>query len=368
MSFEQLEGKGSRLRQPFFTVLLNGSDVLTGVESFEVTNASHFAADTFKLTAALSKLPPDLGMQYWGDAVGDELEISAGFKDQSDAGKPKSLIYGQVDEVEVDPVGRTLTLSGRDLSARFLDVKTAEYFQEQFASTIVGILAARHGMKANAVPTKQRVGSYYELNHVRLSKDMSEWDLLMFLAQQEDFDLWVEGQTLNFQPPVPDNADPYVLEWSDLGQGNRQANFENLKMQRSQTLAKDVIVKVLSWNQAQETTVVTEAKRNQANKSQRTGGAAQIYTFHPPNLNKDQADKFAASRLEDITKHERVISGKLPGDSLLSHRSLVKLVGTGTSWDQTYNVDTVTRRMSFAEGYDMEFRAKNHTTTSTISL
>jgi phage protein D len=361
-----LQGKGSRLRAPFLSVFVNKNDILTGVESVEVTNASHFAADTFRLTAAVGRLPSHLGVDYWSDSIGDELEIFAGFKDQSGGGQPLSLIYAQVDEVEHDPVSRVLTLTGRDLSARFLDNKTAEYFQQKTASDIIQILAARHGMQASFTRTTQKVGTYYELCNVRLSKDMSEWDLLMLLAQHEDFDLWVSKETLNFQPPVPDNSDPYVLEWSDQGEGNKVANFIDLKMQRSQTLAKDIIVKVQSWNQAQETTVVAEAKRNQANKSQRSGGAAQIFTFHPPNLNKDQADKFAASRLEDITKHERIVTGKLPGDSLLTHRSLIKLVGTGTSWDQTYNVDTVTRRLSFTEGYDMEFRAKNHSPQSTV--
>jgi hypothetical protein len=78
-----LQGKGSRLRTPFLSVFVNKNNILTGVESIEVTNASHFTADTFKLTVAIGKLPPDLGIDYWGNSVGDELEIFAGFKDQS---------------------------------------------------------------------------------------------------------------------------------------------------------------------------------------------------------------------------------------------------------------------------------------------
>ena len=129
-----------------------------------------------------------------------------------------------------------------------------------------------------------------------------------------------------------------------------------------------MIVRVQSWNQAQETVITAENHRNQANKSQRVGGTAQVYTFYPPNLTKDQADKWAAAKAEDITKHERVIAGTLPADNLLNNRSLIKLVGTGTSWDQLYNLDSVTRRMSVTEGYSMEFRAKNHSTQSTILL
>lgn len=366
MSFEDQEGKGPRLRQPFFSVFLNKNDILTEVESFEVTNASHFAADTFKLTAAIGAMPSGLAANYWALSIGDELEIFAGFKDQSGQGQTLKLIYGQVDDIDYDPVGQRISLSGRDLSARFIDNRTAEDFQDQTASQVVKTLAARRGLKASVTATTTRVGTYYELYNLRLTKEQAEWDLLMFLAEQESFDLWVSDDTLNFQPPVPLTADPYVLAWSDLGQGQRNANFEDLKLHRSQTLAKDVIVKVVSWNQAQETNVTSIAKRSMANKSQRVGGAAQTYTFYPPNLNKQQADKFAASKAEDITRHERLITGRLPGDNLMTNRSLVKLTGTGTAWDQMYFVDTVTRRMSVSEGYAMEFRAKNHSPQSTV--
>ena len=368
MSFNisEQQGRGSRVETPFASVIVNQNSVLTGVIDVEVTNASHFAADTFRLTASIAKLPLGLTPTYWGDSVGDELEIFAGT--DSTTGQTSSLIYGQVDDVDVDLVQQTITLTGRDLSARFLDVKTAEHFQDQKASDIATTLATRHGMKASVTPTTQRVGGYYEYYHSRMNKDQSEWDLLVFLAEQEGYDLWVSGQTLNFQPPVPLTADPYVLLWSDQGQGDFSSNMTDIKLRRSETLAKDVIVKVQSWNQAQEKVVTAENHRNQASKSQRVGGNAQIYTFYPPNLNKEQADKWAAAKAEDITKHERVITGSMPGDSLLTNRSLIKLVGTKTSWDQFYNLDTVTRRISAKIGYTMDFRAKNHSTQSTIII
>jgi len=58
----------------------------------------------------------------------------------------------------------------------------------------------------------------------------------------------------------------------------------------------------------------------------------------------------------------------LPGDNSLTTRGMVQLVGTGTDWDQFYYPDTVTRRISFEEGYRMELRAKNHSTQSTVVI
>ena len=189
-----------------------------------------------------------------------------------------------------------------------------------------------------------------------------------FWPSKRGFDLWVSGQTLNFSASGGTNGRSLCFCFGPTS-GPRQSRCElrgSSKLHRSQTLAKDIIVKVISWNQVQEGNVTAQAKRSQANKSQRAGGQAQIYTFYEPNLNQQQAQKWANAKAEDITRHERVITGKLPGDNLLTNRSLIKLVGTGTDWDQVYFVDSVTRRMNFKDGYSMEFRAKNHSPQSTV--
>lgn len=358
--------KGSRLETPALSVFVNDSDILTGVIDFEVTNASHFTSDTFRISAAIANLPRGLGIDYWGDTAGDVVDISVGFKDSTGHAQPKSLIYGQVDDVDVDMDNQTMTLTGRDLSARFLDNQTAELFQDQTASRVAQTLAARRGLKAQVVATTEKIGSYYERLNAGVTKSQSEWDFLIRLAEHEQFDVWVSGKTLFFQPPVPENSDPFVLHWSVDKNGNPTGNFEDLKMHRSLTLAKDVIVNVLSFNQAEGKTVKATAKRGRANTSQRAGGQAQVYTFRVPNLNRQQADKLAAAKADEITKHERVITGSMPGDTLLTTRVPIKLTGTGTKWDQVYQVDTITGHGGFEEGYSMEFRAKNHSVASTI--
>ena len=65
---------------------------------------------------------------------------------------------------------------------------------------------------------------------------------------------------------------------------------------------------------------------------------------------------------------KKCLLARLPGDNLLTTRAQVQLIGTGTAWDQNYFPDTVTRHISFEEGYTMELRAKNHSTQSTVVL
>ena len=43
-----------------------------------------------------------------------------------------------------------------------------------------------------------------------------------------------------------------------------------------------------------------QAKRSMADKSHKRGGDAQVYTFHPPNLNKQQADQWAKTKAEEL--------------------------------------------------------------------
>ena len=71
---------------------------------------------------------------------------------------------------------------------------------------------------------------------------------------------------------------------------------------------------------------------------------------------------------EQITRHERILTASMPGDASLSTRTMVRLVGTNTAYDQMYYPDTVTRRLSFQDGYRMDLRAKNHSTLSEAVL
>jgi hypothetical protein len=356
------------VRQPRLIVSLNGVPV-TGFLEAEVTNASHFTADTFRAVAASNGLPTQYGPAYWALSAGDQLGISVGFADATGSiGNTTQLILGQIDDVEYDAVQRRVTFTGRDLSAPLIDAKTAEKFQNQKSYQIAQTLALRHGLNSQVQNTTALAGTYYDIDNVMLTQEQTEWDLLVYLAKQEGFDVWVSGQTLYFQPSPVANATPYKLIAPPPGAGNLSSNGIDIKVSRSQTLAKDVIVKIKTWNQKQQKSFVVTYHVSQAFKSQRSGGISQTYSYVVPNLTRDQALQLAKSTAEDITRHERVLTARLPGDNLLTTRAQVQLIGTGTAWDQNYYPDTVTRHISFEAGYTMELRAKNHSTQSTVVL
>ena len=332
----------------------------------DVTSNAHFAADTWRAEFASTALPAAFGPDYWAAAEYDRVEISAGFE-----GALIPLITGQVDDVEYDIIARRLTLSGRDLSAPLIDARTTEKFQNLKSHEIAQRIALRHGLDSNVTATATLAGKYYQIDHAALTKEDSEWDLLCYLAEREGFDVWVRGETLFFQPPVSESQTPYLLLWSDPGAGSPTSNCERLNLSRSQTLAKDVIVKVRSWNQAQEkafTVAYRASKKGRTKRKGDTDSDAQTYSYTVPNLTREQALKYAETQAAKITRHERLLNADLPGDSLLDTRSLVRLAGTGTDWDQTYYPESVTRRISFEEGYTMQLRAKNHSPQDTVTL
>ena len=351
------------VRQPTCAVTVNGV-ALTGVIEVEVTNASHFTADSFHVVCASSGLPSSYGPTYWALSVGDQIAVSVSFPGAS----ATQLILGQVDGVEFDPINGTLTLSGRDLSAPMIDARTSEKFVNLTSSQIAQQLALRHGLDSVVTATATKAGSYYDIDNVVLTQEQTEWDLLVYLAGQEGFDCWVSGNQLYFQPPPVSASVPYKMIYQGAGSGGLSSNAIDIKLGRSQTLAKDVIVKVQSWNQQQQKSFTVTYHVSQAFKGQRSGGQSQTYSFTVPNLSRDQALKLAQAKAEEITRHERVLTARLPGDNVLSTRSMVQLVGTNTAWDQNYYPDTVTRTLSVENGYRMELRAKNHSTQSTVVL
>ena len=281
-----------------------------------------------------------------------------------------SLIIGEVDHIQYHPVHGTIELEGRDLSARLIETKTQEAFQNQTASEVATTLAQRHGLTADVTKTTTLVGRYYEADHAHVtlgefSNTTTEWDLLVYLAQREGFDVYVKGTTLYFHPQVEEkDADPYVVNLS-FNNGVPRMNVVSLNMERSLTVAKDVQVEVTSWNSRHERAFHKTAKATgakSANANSFVNGHAtntQKYVFVRPNLTEEQAQDLANKLTKEITLHERVVQVDMPGEIALTPRDMVKLQGTGTSFDQTYYIASIDRSISFDEGFRQTMRLKN---------
>jgi phage protein D len=361
------------VRQPRAIVKVTGAavngvyppSVIVPWERWSVNNNTFYQADTFTITIATSELPEAVSMDWFSSQSEVFVEILAGFPadplNYTEADL-ESLIYGRVDDVEYDPVSTLLTLPGRDLTAAFIDAKTTIQYQNLTSSQVAAKLAASHGLSVAGPATTTLVGSMYARDHVSMTDQRSEWDLLTWLAQQEGFACYVTGKTLNFGPRPPAPPEPYELRWEVDENGRPIANVKDLRLSRSLTVAKGITVVVRSWNAKQKKSFVayypSKGKGTQAGKASPFGNT-QTFLIERGGLDQASALALAQKRHKEITQHEMKLHASLPADNILTQTAMVRLTGTGTQFDQDYYVDGITRRMSLEEGYAMDVSAKN---------
>ena len=341
------------------------SYVLPGIITAEVGSNSHYQADTFRAEVALNA-PGGQDLDWWGADARKGMLVDLRFTLDGDE---RSLIIGEADEIDIDPIHGTVSLAGRDLTARLIEHRTQEAFQNKTASEVATILAQRRGLKPVVTATTTMVSRYYadehdRVSHSQFSKVSTEWDLLTWLAQHENFDLFVSGRELHFQPAVdPTKAEPYMLAWD---QDSRIGDMTMLKLHRSLTLAKDVVVEVRSHHSAKGQSF-TRTSPAGAGGAKVQAGKAQRYVFWRPNMTEDQAQKEADRLREEITRHERTCLIDIPGELELTPRDVVLIKGVG-GWSQPYLVNTITRRIGFDGGFTQSITIKNHNVESQASV
>lgn len=357
----------SAARQPRAIVTVNG-DVASGLVSLEVDNNSFYQADTFRVHLALSVQPPARNWAWWASQTQIQIAVYAGFPknvDQFTVADLALLVLGNVDDIDIDPVGDTITLVGRDLTSGFIDNQTYDKWPQQTSSQIATALAARRGLTAVVTATKTPAGRFYSVEHALETRRMTEWDLLTYLSKQEDFSVFVRGTTLFFQPRAQPSDDPYVIQWQPP-QAQAQAapisNVVHLRFRRSLTIARDVIVSVRSFDM--KTGRAFTIQRSALHPQRTPGNPAQKYFRYIPGLTRQQALNRAQELLHEITQHEMQLSADMPADNILTPQNIVQVQGTGTVYDQIYYPAQIQRRWSFTEGYRMTVQAKNHAVES----
>lgn len=356
-------------RQPRAIVRIGGAEV-DGWISWTADNNSYYEADTFNVSFAVSKLVAANNAQWFSEQTEIFAEILAGFPtnpDNPDAGELTSLIYGRVDDIAYEPTGTILTLTGRDLTAPFIDKKLTAEYQNQTASSIVTALAQSHGITANATATTTKIGTYYRNEQVRMQANRSEWDFIAWLAREEGFVAYVSGQTLYFGPDPRDTSNPYLIQWTPPTDelGSPASNTTRLQFSRSLTVAKGINVTVRSASLTTKIPVVQSypgaGKTIQAGKASPFGSTQSYFFNAPAGLTPVQAQSLAERRYNEIISHAMKISGDLPGDVILAINTPIQVQGTATAFDQVYFPRLVSRHMASDEGFTMNFEAQNTT-------
>lgn len=366
-----MSGTQSVSRAPRLRLLANGR-VVIGAVRLEVESNNHYACDRVSGEVSLSA-DPAFGLGWWGSQTDIKIEAQMAVMAPG-AGSPawQSLTVATVDSLDTDITTNSLRFEARDMTARFLETKIQKTFANQTSSQIAQTLAAGHGMTADVQATKTIVGQYYQLEHDRVSLDnfshqTTEWDLLTYLAQQEDYDVWVTGNTLHFKPVTSSNSGvPFVVQYEP---GPVPIlNVERLRLERSLTLAKDIQVTVKTTNLRTGKAYARVVRANGAKTATPLNSTVQSYVFLKPGLTPDQALQYAQQKLNELTRHERIVTIEMPGELNLTARSMVQVTGTGSTWDQTYYIDTLTRSMDWTQGFTQSVRCKNTSPRNQVTV
>lgn len=368
----------AEVRHPRGIIKING-EAMPGCVSWRCDNNTFYQADTFRIVFAfaLSLMPPEFDALWWSSQKEISAEIFAGFPanpDRFDTSELDSLIYGNVDDIDFDPVKREIELCGRDLTSHFIDTKTTEEWKNQRSSDIATALAKRHGLTPVVTTTSTKVGSYYEIDQVRVTNQHSEWDLLTYLAQKEEFVVYVKGKELHFEPKPAESQDPYVLQWQEPNSVRAYPEFNgtHIRFTRNLTVAKGVVVWVQAVNvkTGKSFEVAYPATHAKGTKPGQSSPKMQVYTYRLRNraMTPEAALQYAQARHKEITQHEVRMHAVLPADNILGVTDIIQVTGTNSAFDQIYYPESIVREMSVDEGYLMTVSAKNISHQNEVTL
>lgn len=370
-------------RRPRWRVLVKGGPV-EGVESVTVHSNNHYQCDTFEVKLALGARP-DL-LKTWTDADAPILvEVQAGFlsplTDDEGSVQWQSVIVGELDKRVIHPLQGTVELKGRDLLKRLIDAKTRETFANQTASQVARTLAARHHLAADVETTSTLAGTFYQLEHTKvttdgLGKETTEFELLVYLAKQEGLDLWITGNPVGSQSGGADGVlhmrrQPDLAAAPAIKLAYRPRNTDqpypifpvtDFHMERDDALSKGIKVTVKTWNAGKKSGSVVTYPSGASGSKAGSKAAPQEFVFLKPGLSHDAALKFAKAQYDDILKHERLMELSMPGELSITPRSVIELTGTGTSFDQRYYINSVERTFDVQGGFHQSLHLKNHKT------
>lgn len=340
-------------RHPRGAVLLKGVSVK--VIEIEVENNAHFEADKATIDLVASELPEAADLAWLTSQRELDVEIKVGFPSDPDrfsTADLDTLFVGRADLVQFQADAGTVTLRCRDLTADLIDTNTSEQYRNLTASQLAERLAAEHGLTPVVTPTRLRIGSFYQIDQVRLQSRRSQWDLLTWAAREEDFTVQVRGRELYFGPRN-DGANPYVVEWRPATETNpiNATDFVRLGFERALNLATDIKVTVRSWNRRRG-----EAITRSAGSSVKE---AKEYVYSIPDLTAAQVQARADQILAELLLHEMRVTFDGPADNTLQAGDVIEVRGTASTFDQLYYVDTVNRSLNESEGYRWTVEAKN---------
>jgi hypothetical protein len=338
-----------------FQIALNGSPI-QGLLHATIATSNCFSSDSFALTFAIGPVP--LGdIVFWSTLSTAYVEIDVITADEPTA---QRLMSGMIDTIHVDPIQGTVAIEGRDLSSSMIDAYRQQDFVNQTASDVAMAVASYHGLTPVVTATSGNVGRYYGDGYTRLSlgqfsRIRSDWDLMVELARENSFDVFVQGSSLFFQPSTSSSTAPIHIAFRDV---------KAIRFERTLTIPSSAQARVQSWNSQNMASYDDKSPGAGGNATQSPSaaggtstGSVQPFLFSGSNFTSQQVTDSAARYATELGRLGTLLHIEMPWNLTLSPRTEILIDDTNSIFDNTYKIDNIERHYSTTSGSSQVIRA-----------
>lgn len=268
------------------------------------------------------------------EATFAELGDNSATVEVTTRGMGGTLFTGEVDNVTMDYIGRTIRVSGRDKAAKLHENMTSEKWINKKGSDIVSELAGRVGLGIGSSGAGSiMAGKILEQDHVRLSDNVTFAQVIHKLAEFDGARWFVDTKGMLHYVDMNSPNGIYTLNYVPPTAGPIIADFMQLSIRRNIQAGKTIEVTVKSWH----------PKDKKVYEKQATvggNGGPLKYNYHIPNLKQDHVDQHAKTRANEVAQRELRLTASIVGDPNCNAGMGLQLTGTGY-FDQMYIMDTV---------------------------
>ena len=341
------------LYAPRCWLLLNGA--MIPCESATVNKKAKRAADTFSAKLSITRTTQyGMDVAAWADYQPSDVEIYMSvMPDQSDL---TSMITGQIDKPKIDWATYMVDVSGRDKSASMIETRRSQKFPNQKSSDIVSTIAQDNGLTAQVTGTSDYAGKQYnegDVNHMTLHR--TDFEIVSDLADREGFRRYVSGTSLIFEPKSQ-SPNLFQGQWCPpaVQAAYGYATIRSLETSRNMTAAKPTTVNVKSWH--------PKDKKLYVGQGQAQDGAGNPISIdhHHNGKTQDEANTLAQSRAMDAIRHDCSCTVETAVDVTVEPKTTqFELSGTGTIFDQTYDIDEAQFEIGWSAGGSMKLTCKS---------
>jgi hypothetical protein len=324
---------------------------MPGLMRASVLSTNDFSADSYSLTFALGD-ETFTNAVFWSTVSSALIEIGAVSSPGSDACY-QTLITGNADTIEIDLIRRTVGVEGRDLSSRLVDSYRQQDFVNQTASEIAATIAVSQGLIPVVSPTVGIIGRYYGDGFTRLSlgqfsRSQSDWDLIVQLARENDFDTFVQGSSFYFQPTNGFSGSPIPVAPQDV---------QRMRIHRNLGVSAGIAAQVQSWNSQDMMAYHGASYGDGLNNEVGQERINQRFLFLGRNFTPTQASEYASRCLSELSRLANVLTFEMPWDMAFAPRATLLLLNSGTAFDATFKIEAVERVFSSTTGSTQLVRA-----------